>query len=74
MNDMHMPFRYIIELLILYDHHCTAGAKKIKNDPKTDNQKLFLVKSMNTKNMLIRKKKILKFHENAKALSRSKIK
>ena len=39
-----------------------------------DNQKLFLVSNINNRNVLARKKKILKFQANAKARSTSKIK
>jgi len=48
--------------------------KKIKNVPVTESQKLFLVSNIKSRNVLARKKKILKFHENANALSTSKIK
>jgi hypothetical protein len=61
-------------VLIVYDHHWIPGAKKIKNVPNTESQKLFFVKSMKSRNVLKRKKRILKFQENAKAVSTSKIK
>jgi len=46
----------------------------MKNVPNTESQKLFFVSNINSRNMLMRKKNILKFQEKAKALSRSKTK
>jgi hypothetical protein len=57
-----------------YDHHCIPPEKKIKKVPVNESQNLFLVKSINKRNVLIRKKQILKFQEKAKALSTSMIK
>ena len=57
-----------------YDHHCTPPERKMKNVPVIASKKLFLVNSINSRKVLIRKKKILKFQENANALSTSKMK
>jgi len=46
----------------------------MNNVPVTDSQKLFLVSSIKSRNVLARKKKILKFQANAKARSTSKTK
>src|SRR5690349_14983627 len=61
-------------MLTVYDHHCTPDEKKIKNVPNIDSQKLFRVRSMKSKKVLIKKKQRLKFQANANARSTSKMK
>ena len=69
-----IPFKYIISFPMTYDHHWTPDEKKIKNEPKTESQKLFLVSSIKSRKLVTRQKKILKFHEKANACSSSNIK
>jgi hypothetical protein len=51
-----------------------APDKKIKKVPNRDNQNWFRVSSMNKRKVVMRKKKMGKFQEKAKACSTSKMK